>query len=86
MNQACGRGIVGENIDYVWEVPSKMIYIVKISTQKSVHITFRFSQATTRIDHKKADNIIPQRWIINCLKMYKISVKVIKFLKEAMKS
>ena len=33
------------------------------------------------IDHEKAYDIVPQRWIINCLKMYKISVEV-KFYRE----
>ena len=28
------------------------------------------------IDYKKAYNMVPQSWIINCLKMYKISEEV----------
>ena len=37
------------------------------------------------IDNKKASDIVPKNWIISCLKMYKISDKVIKFITEAMK-
>ena len=37
------------------------------------------------INYKKANNMVPQSWMINCLKMYKISNKVIKFITEAMK-
>ena len=32
------------------------------------------------IDYKKAYDMIPQSWIINCLKMYKISHEVINFI------
>ena len=37
------------------------------------------------IDNKKAYNMVPQRWIINCFKMYKISHEVINFIEETMK-
>ena len=37
------------------------------------------------IEYKKADDIDLQTWIIDCLKMYKISEKVIKFIMETMK-
>ena len=30
--------------------------------------------------------MVPQSWIINCLKMYKISNEVIKFIEETMKN
>ena len=38
------------------------------------------------IAYKKAYDMVPQSWIINCLKMYKISHEVIKFIKETMKT
>ena len=38
------------------------------------------------IDYKKAYDVVPHSWIINCLKMYKISHKVIKFIDETMKT
>ena len=36
------------------------------------------------IDYKKAFNMVMQRWIIGCIKIYKVSDKVIKFIKEIM--
>ena len=38
------------------------------------------------IDYKKAYYMAPQSWIINCLKMYKISHEVINFIEETMKT
>ena len=38
------------------------------------------------IDYKKACNINPQSWIIDSLKVYKISNKIIKFIKKTMKN
>ena len=38
------------------------------------------------IDNKKANDIIPQSWIINFLKIYKIYDKNINFITEAMKN
>ena len=32
------------------------------------------------IDYKRANDMVPQSWIINCLKMYKISHEVINFI------
>ena len=37
------------------------------------------------IDYKKAYDMVPQRWIINFLKIYKISDKFINFIKKIMK-
>ena len=37
------------------------------------------------IDHKKVYILVPQSWIVDCLKMYKISEKFMKFITEAMK-
>ena len=38
------------------------------------------------IDYKKAYDMVPYRWIINSLKMYKISDEVIKFIEQTMKT
>ena len=38
------------------------------------------------IDYKKAYDLVPQSWIINCLKMYKISHEVINFIVKTMKT
>ena len=38
------------------------------------------------IDYKKAYNMVPQRSIINCLKMYKISHEVINVIEKTMKT
>ena len=42
--------------------------------------------AMSWIDYKKAYDMVPQTWIINCLKMYKISHDVINFIKKTMKT
>ena len=46
--------------------------------------TRRKNLAMTWTDYKKAYNIVPQSWIIHCLKMYKISHEVINFIKMTM--
>ena len=38
------------------------------------------------IDFKKAYDMVPQSWIINCFKMYKISHGVINFIEKTMKT
>ena len=38
------------------------------------------------IDYKKAYDMVPQSWIINCLKMYKILHKVLNFIEKTMKT
>ena len=38
------------------------------------------------IDYKKAYDMVPQRWIINCLKMYKISHEIINLIEKNMKN
>ena len=38
------------------------------------------------IDNKNAYDVVPQSWIINCLKMYKISDEVINFIEKTMKT
>ena len=38
------------------------------------------------IDYKKAYNMVPQTWIVHCLKMYKIPDQVIQFIKKNMET
>ena len=38
------------------------------------------------IDYKKVYDMVPQSWIINCLKMYKISDEVKNFIEKTMKT
>ena len=42
--------------------------------------------AMTWIDYKKAYDMTSQSWVIDCLKMYKISDEVIKFIKKTVKN
>ena len=48
--------------------------------------TRRENLAMAWIDYKKAYDMVPQSWIINSLKMYKISHKVINFIEKTMKT
>ena len=57
----------------------------------SQSITQRGTQATCfgvmiGIDYKKEYDMVPQSWIINCLKMYKISQEVKNFIEKNMKT
>ena len=42
--------------------------------------------AMARIDYIKAYEMVPQNWIINCLKMYKISHEVINLIEHTMQT
>ena len=48
--------------------------------------TRRKDLAMAWIDYKKAYDMVTQSWIINCLKMYKISDEVITFIEKTMKT
>ena len=48
--------------------------------------TRRKDLAMVWIDRKKAYDMVPQSWIINCLKMYKISHEVINLIGKTMKT
>ena len=37
-------------------------------------------------DYKKTSDMVPQSWIIDCLKMYMVSDEVINFIVETMKN
>ena len=48
--------------------------------------TRRKNLAMAWIDYKKAYGMVPQIWIIHCLKMYKISHEVINFIEKTMQT
>ena len=48
--------------------------------------TRRKNLAMGWIDYKKAYDMVPQRWILHCLKMYKISHEVINLIEQTMKT
>ena len=48
--------------------------------------TRRKNIAMACIDYKKAYGMVPQSWIIHCLKMYKISHEVINFIQKTMQT
>ena len=47
--------------------------------------TKRKNLAMAWIDYKKVYDMVPESWIINCLKTYKISDKVISFIEKTIK-
>ena len=63
---------------------AELLYIDQNILNKST--TRRKNLAMTWIDYKKAYDMVPQSWIINCLKMYKISHEVISFIEKTMKT
>ena len=62
----------------------KLLYIDQHILNESK--TRRKNVAMACIDHKKSCYKVPQSWIIDCFKMYKISDEVIKFIEETMKN
>ena len=57
----------------------------RITLNRSTHPKREKDQ--TWIDYKMAYyHMVPQSWIINCLKMYKISYEVINFIEKTMKT
>ena len=48
--------------------------------------TRRKNLAKAWIDYKKANDMVPHSWIINCLKIYKITHEVINFIDKTMKT
>ena len=48
--------------------------------------TRRQNLAMVWIDYKMAFDMLPQRWILHCLKMYKISHEVINFMEQTMQT
>ena len=79
----------------VFPEEQKGYYKESISTGELLYIdqyilndskTRRKNLAMACIDFKKAYDMVPQSWIINCLKMYKISDEVINFIEKTMKT
>ena len=48
--------------------------------------TRRKNPAMAWIDNKKAYDMLPQSWILHCLKMYKISLEAINFIEQTMQT
>ena len=48
--------------------------------------TRRKNLAMARIDYKKAYDMVPQSWIMHCVKMYKISHEFINFIEQIMQT
>ena len=65
-------------------VTAELLYIDQLILNESN--TRRKTLAMAWIDYKKAYNKVPHRWIINSLKMYKISEEVINFIDKTMKT
>ena len=38
------------------------------------------------IDYKKAYDMVPQSWIVHCLKMYKIPYQIVQFMEKTMQT
>ena len=57
-----------------------------INTSSRTAKTWRKTLAMAWIDNKKAYDMVPERWIIVCLTIYKISDEVLKFIENAMKN
>ena len=36
------------------------------------------------IDYQKADDMVPQSWILHCLKMYKVPDQIVQFIERTM--
>ena len=64
--------------------PAKLLYIDQHILNASK--TRRKNLAMAWIDYKKVYGMVPQSWIINSLKMYKISHEVINFIGKTMKT
>ena len=62
---------------------AELLYIEQHILNKTK--TRRKNLAMVWIDHKKSYDIVPQSWMINCLKMYKISHGVINLIEHTMK-
>ena len=63
---------------------AELLYINQHILNKSK--TRRKNLAMAWIDYKKSYDMVPHSWIINSLKMYKISHEVINFIEKTMKT
>ena len=58
-----------------------LLYIDQHILNKSK--TRRKNLAMAWIDYKKANDMVPQSWILHCLKMYKIPDQVVQFIEKS---
>ena len=65
-------------------VTAELLYIDQHILNESK--TRRKNLAMAWIDYKKGYDMLPQRWILHCLKMYKISHEVTNFIEQTMKT
>ena len=72
--------------DATREQEEQVIYFVQWSTHPQGEQNKRKNVAMVWIDNKKHEDMVLLSWIIDCLKMYKISDKVKKFITETMKN
>ena len=63
---------------------TELLYIYQHILNESK--TRRKNLSMAWIDYKNAYDMVPQSWIINCLKIYKISHEVINFIERTMKT
>ena len=70
-------------------MPQRIQKHSRVTLHRSTHPKWKQDQtenlAMAWIDDRKAYDMVPHSWIINCLKMYKISHEVINFIKKTMK-
>ena len=67
-----------------FRVTAELLYIDQHILNESK--TRRKNLALDWIDCKKAYDVVPQSWILHCVKMYKISHGVINFMEKTMKT
>ena len=71
-------------------MPQRIQRHSKITLHRSTHRneskTRRKNLAMAWIDYKKVNGMVPQRWILYCLKIYKISHEVINFIEKTMQT
>ena len=73
--KGCRKGSTGK---------AELLYIDQHILNESKSTRKNLAMAWT--EYKKVYNMVPQSWIINCLKMYKISHEAINFIEETMKT
>ena len=69
-------------IPWDFKIQTELLYIDQHILNESK--TRQENQAMAWIDYKKAYDMVPQTWILHCLKMYKISHEVINFIEQTM--
>ena len=66
-------------------MPQKIQRHSRVTLHRSPHFKWKQEQ-TEKYSYSLAYDIVPQSWIINCLKMYKISHEIINFIEKNMKN